>query len=765
MLPTFNVIGGFVALEHFSFRLQRLEIGDLIVYPRSYGPIPYALIGGKVFAGEKVFARVNLRFLLFAHIIVLLFSSSSYGTPYLRNLGMRSELISLVWLAGPLSGLIVQPLIGAISDKSTFKLGRRRPFIIIGGFLVCLSMAGIAYSMEWASILLGRKPSLVKFDTNDEVRKMAIIVAVISFYCLDFSLNAVQASLRSLILDIPPLHQQETGNAWAGRMMHIGNVIGYFTGFLDLKAIFSFLGDSQVKILCIISCIVFIFALLITCLSVKEVVYEASAIEDSRAFKYLPVPIQKICNVQFFSWMGWFPFLFFSWITSVYARTHSTQEKDFFEVSTRYGSFALLIYSFVSVAAGIIIPHLTPTSYPSKNPFTIYNIYTASHIMFALVMVSTFFVNTVEQSIMLIASIGIPWAVAMWVPFTLVGEFVQQNETGVDENEFDAGMILGVHNMYIVFPQFIISIISAAIIKLVEEVTQTGGGIGNIGKNDAYGWVFRFEDPTINVSPPEGGEEFIEINPEQLKELGRLGEGAGGTVTKVLNLSTNTLMAKKKINVDPDPNIHRQILRELQFLRTCNSPNIVSYYGAFLEDDNSSISICMEFCEGGSLDSIYKNISKRQGRIGESILGKIGESVLNGLVYLYSRKIIHRDIKPSNILVTRKGEIKICDFGVSGDLVLSWANTFLGTSYYMAVSADVWSLGLTIMEVAQNRFPFPSVAPIELVAHIANLPAPELSDEYEWSDDLRDFLKVCLEKNGEIRPTPKQMLDHPLGMG
>ncbi|RHZ86718.1 hypothetical protein Glove_46g92 [Diversispora epigaea] len=473
----------------------------------------------------------------------------SYGTPYLRNLGMRSELISLVWLAGPLSGLIMQPLIGAISDKCTFKLGRRRPFMIIGGLLVCLSMAGIAYSMEWAAILLGKKPSLIEFGNDDEVRKMAITVAVISFYCLDFSLNAVQASCRSLILDIPPLHQQETGNAWAGRMMHIGNVIGYFTGFLDLKAIFSFLGDSQVKILCIISCIVFILALLVTCLSVKEVIYETSAIEDSRpwyhtfiyiyrAFKYLPVPIQKICNVQFFSWMGWFPFLFFStsWITSVYARTHSTQEKDFFEVSTRYGSFALLIYSFVSVAAGIIIPHLTPKSDSSKNPFTIYNIYTASHIMFALVMLSTFFVDTVEQSIVLISSIGIPWAVAMWVPFTLVGEFVQQNESklnnknnnnnalaessssseisssasssavavdnnnnnnkagveGGDENEFDAGMILGVHNMYIVFPQFIISIISALIIKLVEEFTQTGGGIGNIGKNDAYGWVFRF---------------------------------------------------------------------------------------------------------------------------------------------------------------------------------------------------------------------------------------------------------------------------------
>ncbi|RGB43560.1 kinase-like domain-containing protein [Rhizophagus diaphanus] len=277
-----------------------------------------------------------------------------------------------------------------------------------------------------------------------------------------------------------------------------------------------------------------------------------------------------------------------------------------------------------------------------------------------------------------------------------------------------------------------------------------------------------FHDESVKVTAPDGEE----INPANFRELSRLGEGAGGTVSKVENKSTGHIMAKKKINVVLDPKIYKQILRELQFLRTCHSPNIVSYYGAILEDSDSSIAIFMEYCEGGSLDAIYKNVSKRQGRIGEKVLGKIAESVLKGLVYLYSQQIIHRDIKPSNILVTKKGEIKICDFGVSGELVSSVADTFLGTSYYMAperilglpykVSADVWSLGLTIMEVAQNRFPFPSfLSPIELVTYIANLPAPTLSDEYQWSEELKDFLKICLEKDGEKRPTPKQMLDHP----
>ncbi|CAG8712747.1 8014_t:CDS:2, partial [Scutellospora calospora] len=107
---------------------------------------------------------------------------------------LSPELIALVWFAGPLSGFVIQPLVGAFSDKCTSRMGRRRPFIIIGGILVCISMVSIAYSKEWAMILLGKNSSQVTLD-NEEIRHMAIIIAVIGFYCLDFSLNAVQASI------------------------------------------------------------------------------------------------------------------------------------------------------------------------------------------------------------------------------------------------------------------------------------------------------------------------------------------------------------------------------------------------------------------------------------------------------------------------------------------------------------------------------------------------------------------------------------------
>ncbi len=232
-------------------------------------------------------------------------------------------------------------------------------------------------------------------------------------------------------------------------------------------------------------------------------------------------------------------------------------------------------------------------------------------------------------------------------------------------------------------------------------------------------------------------------------------------------------MAKKTISTSPNPAIHRQILRELAFNRSCHSDYIVPLLRRLLEDQDTSIAICMEYAEAGSLDAIYKKVKSRNGRTGEKVLGKVAECVLKGLSYLHERKIIHRDIKPSNIVVTREGQIKLCDFGVSGELINSVAGTFTGTSYYMAperirglaytITSDVWSLGLTILEVASNRFPFPAegeppLGPIDLLSYVVNMKVPELQDDEQagvkWSRAMKDFIERCLEKEPTKRPGP-----------
>nr|ALM02102.1 Mkk- like MAPKK [Ustilago esculenta] len=277
-----------------------------------------------------------------------------------------------------------------------------------------------------------------------------------------------------------------------------------------------------------------------------------------------------------------------------------------------------------------------------------------------------------------------------------------------------------------------------------------------------------------------GGHDDDLVLAGNFEVLSRLGEGASGEVHKVRHRPTGLIMAKKTISTSPNPAIHRQILRELAFNRSCHSDYIVRYYGAFLEDQGTSIAICMEYAEAGSLDAIYKKVKSRNGRTGEKVLGKVAECVLKGLSYLHERKIIHRDIKPSNIVVTREGQIKLCDFGVSGELINSVADTFTGTSYYMAperirglaytITSDVWSLGLTILEVASNRFPFPAegeppLGPIDLLSYVVNMKVPELQDDekagVKWSRALRDFIERCLEKEPTKRPGPHKMISHP----
>ncbi|KAF9560893.1 kinase [Agrocybe pediades] len=311
----------------------------------------------------------------------------------------------------------------------------------------------------------------------------------------------------------------------------------------------------------------------------------------------------------------------------------------------------------------------------------------------------------------------------------------------------------------------------------------------------------------------------FDLKEADLKDLQELGQGNGGSVKKVEHVPTKTIMAKKIVLIDAKPSVRKQILRELQIMHDCHSKYIISFFGAFLADPN--ICICMEFMDKGSLDGIYKKI----GPIDIEIVGQVALAVLEGLTYLYDvHRIIHRDIKPSNILFNSRGEIKICDFGVSGELINSIADTFVGTSTYMSperiqgaqytVKSDVWSLGISLIELALGRFPFSestsdgesdsdyegtlsparpgsislsglppariknkntskkdkrkskgvslqgggmTMSILELLQHIVNEPAPRLT-EGRYPKEAENFIDSCLLKDHDSRKTPKELL-------
>ena len=144
-----------------------------------------------------------------------LFLPSPPASPYLLDLGLSKSWMSLVFMAGPLSGLLVQPLIGAFADRSRSRLGRRRPFMLVGCVICAIAMMLLGWTRELSS-LFGQGSGL------------AIALAVWAIYLIDFSINAVMSTDRALVVDTLPPSQQEDGSAWAGRMFGLGSVAGFF---------------------------------------------------------------------------------------------------------------------------------------------------------------------------------------------------------------------------------------------------------------------------------------------------------------------------------------------------------------------------------------------------------------------------------------------------------------------------------------------------------------------------------------------------------
>ncbi|RGP60559.1 ste ste7 kinase [Fusarium longipes] len=240
--------------------------------------------------------------------------------------------------------------------------------------------------------------------------------------------------------------------------------------------------------------------------------------------------------------------------------------------------------------------------------------------------------------------------------------------------------------------------------------------------------------------------------------------------------TTGTVMAMKEMRLELDDAKFTTILKELVILHECVSPYIIDFYGAFFQE--GAVYMCIEYMDGGSIDKLYA------GGIPENVLRKITYSTVMGLKSLKEEhSIIHRDVKPTNILVNTRGQIKICDFGVSGNLVASIARTNIGCQSYMAperisgggfaqagnsdgsysVQSDVWSLGLTVIECAKGAYPYPPEVSSTIFSQLSAIVEgePPAMPEEGYSDTATDFVKSCLHKIPKQRPTYAMLLKHP----
>lgn len=259
------------------------------------------------------------------------------------------------------------------------------------------------------------------------------------------------------------------------------------------------------------------------------------------------------------------------------------------------------------------------------------------------------------------------------------------------------------------------------------------------------------------------------ISMDDLEFLDELGRGNYGVVSKVLHKPTGIIMAMKEVRLELDDAKFAQILMELEVLHSCKSDCIVEFYGAFFIE--GAVYMCMEYMMGGSIDKIYGD------GINEIGLCYITKRVVTGLRELKDEhNVIHRDVKPTNMLVNDIGIVKLCDFGVSGNLVASLARTNIGCQSYMAperikhsnfgddtysVQSDIWSLGLSILEISKGCYPYPPETFNNVFSQLSAIvdgEPPELPDNF--SDDAKDFVAQCLNKNPQNRPTYSQLIQH-----
>ncbi|EGD72643.1 STE/STE7/MEK1 protein kinase [Salpingoeca rosetta] len=286
-------------------------------------------------------------------------------------------------------------------------------------------------------------------------------------------------------------------------------------------------------------------------------------------------------------------------------------------------------------------------------------------------------------------------------------------------------------------------------------------------------------------------ERFLnacDLNIKAFETLETLAEGEGRGVHKVRHTHTDLILVQKIVHYDHTEETHRVLQRELDLLHDCHAPEVVNFYGSFME--RSEVHIIMEYMNGGCLDDVLNRI----GRIDEHPLVHICHKVLRGLLYLEQEKIIHRDLKPANILVNTEGDVKLCDFGVSRRLITTRANTFVGTMRYMSperlhgeeytVKSDIWSLGISLLEMATGVYPYlPDVDPknlpmmpkkdpdtksptkrsdlavFDVISSVVKGPLPRLPAKI-FSAPFERFVADCLHKKAKDRMSLELLKGH-----
>jgi len=250
-------------------------------------------------------------------------------------------------------------------------------------------------------------------------------------------------------------------------------------------------------------------------------------------------------------------------------------------------------------------------------------------------------------------------------------------------------------------------------------------------------------------------------------EMGEcIGKGSFGEVYESVVKDTGEKLAAKCMQIEDDD--WESVNNEIKIMSYSRHPNISALRSCHLYGND--LWLFMEYCEGGSASDLYLCVREPMA---EDLVGYILKGVLQALVYLHGHMKLHRDIKGENILFTGDGTVKLIDFGAAAGLQAPSAKrkTIVGTPYWMApelieeqgydYKVDIWSLGITAIELAEKLPPHFRIKPMTALFKIVQAPAPTLSFPQRWSKEFNDFISKCLNKDPDKRLSAKELLEHP----
>mmetsp|Transcript_14931 Transcript_14931/g.29311 ORF Transcript_14931/g.29311 Transcript_14931/m.29311 type:complete len:365 (-) Transcript_14931:140-1234(-) len=286
----------------------------------------------------------------------------------------------------------------------------------------------------------------------------------------------------------------------------------------------------------------------------------------------------------------------------------------------------------------------------------------------------------------------------------------------------------------------------------------------------------QYSNNPHNMQPPNRFQQFLpgskisldNNDPGQIfKMQAKIGQGSYGSVYKAIDTRDGSVVGLKLLVFDAES--LDDIKKEIQILQQCQSDYIVALKGVFCKD--KTIWIAMEYCAAGSLSDMMTVCRRKLSEIQIACVMKMS---LEGLMYLHRCQIIHRDVKAANVLVSETGDCKLADFGVSSEIAttLSRKQTVIGTPNWMAPEvikasayndrADIWSLGITAIELAEGQPPHSDVHPMTAMFNIPSAPPPKLKQQSKWTQNFHNFLHLCLQKDPTKRPSAAALLaKHP----